>query len=76
MVFEHLTDLDKQRIRNYISANVDEPTAEIEHILRFWDEEKGKYLFNILGNQLIVKEQVHFEEGYDELCDKMEVMLC
>ena len=76
MVFEHLTELDKQRIRNYISANVDEPTAEIEHILRFWDEAKGKYLFDVLGKQLIVKEQVSFEEGYDELCDKLEVMFC
>lgn len=76
MVFEHLTELDKQRIKNYISANVDQPTAEIEHILRFWDEAKGKYLFDVLGKQLIVKEQVSFEEGYDELCDKLEVMLC
>ena len=76
MVFEHLTELDKQRIKNYISTNVDQPTAEIEHILRFWDEAKGKYLFDVLGKQLIIKERVSFEEGYDELCDKIEMMLC
>lgn len=41
--------------------------ADIKYILRFWDINKSKYLYKLLGNQLIVSKPVSFTKNTDEI---------
>ena len=41
--------------------------ADIKYVLRFWDINKSKYLYKLLGNQLIVSKPVSFTKNTDEI---------
>ena len=41
--------------------------ADVKYVLRFWDINKSKYLYKLLGNQLIVSKPVSFTKNTDEI---------
>lgn len=71
MYFEKLSQIEQDKIRSYISYNVQEPSASLQHILRCWDEAKSGYLSTLFKENLIITEPISFEEGEAEICHKL-----
>ena len=71
MYFEKLSQADQDRIRSYISYNVQEPFASLQHILRCWNEAKSGYLSTLFKDNLIITEPISFEEGEAEIFHKL-----
>ena len=76
MVFNLLTDSDKNKIETYRNAYASawdrkERKASIEHLLRHWNEAKSKYLESIFGDQLIITKPIKFNEDKHDLWSKM-----
>lgn len=49
--------------------------CSVEHLLRFWRENKGKYLMPLFGDKLILEREVSYNKSEDELHDDMNRML-
>ena len=60
-----MSQFDAHRI-DVESSETSDP-ADIKHVLRFWDINKSKYLYKLLGNQLIVSKPVSFTKNTDEI---------
>lgn len=45
--------------------------ASVEHILRFWDSAKSDYLYNLLGDQLMITKEITFKQDMDELTEEV-----
>ena len=60
-----MSQFDAHRI-NTEPSETNNP-ADIKYILRFWDINKSKYLYKLLGNQLIVSKPVSFTKNADEI---------
>lgn len=76
MVFDLLTDSDKNKIETYRNAyasawDKENRKASIEHLLRHWNEAKSKYLESIFGDQLIITKPIKFNEDKYDLWNKM-----
>lgn len=87
MPFNKLTGQDKEMIAHWIATNgpsegagqfgVAPNNIPLEYVLRFWNESKSSFLFQLLGNNLIVEKKVSYErpmrtieaEVYEELHD-------
>ena len=69
MVYDLLTDLDKQKIDNYrreFAYSYGSSPVSIEEILGYWNAAKELYLEKLFGDQLIITRPVIFKEDiYD-----------
>lgn len=69
-MFNRLSDNDKAKIKAYIENygaedqcdGIDGIAAPLDHILRFWDFAKSRYLGNMFGDKLILEKEVKFEK--------------
>lgn len=74
--FELLSDLDKDKIVNYIEhfcsneSLPDHRQAPLEKILQYWNASKAE-LLPMFNNQLIITAPVEYSMGQDELCELM-----
>ena len=53
MVYDLLTELDKERIASYVNYNV-YSSCSIEKLLSPWNNAKSGYLQKIFGDKLII----------------------
>lgn len=70
MLFEHLSEQDKQNIEYWINTYADSDNElslrnPLEHILRFWDKNKEE-LYKLLGNNLILSKVFKYTKSLDE----------
>lgn len=72
MYFEKLSELDKQRITNFITYNTDKTPNSLQKILKPWDTAKSKYLSKLFKDNLIIEEPITFEEDFHEITDKID----
>ena len=79
-----LNDEDLLNIKTYIKCyagnttsirNPFQSSAEISHILRFWNENK-QFLFELFGNELILEKEVNIQYPEEILLEEMEDVLC
>lgn len=78
-----LNDEDLLNIKTYIECyacnttsirNPFQSSAEISHILRFWNENK-QFLFELFGNELILEREVNIQYPEKILLEEMEDVL-
>lgn len=67
MLFNKLSDDQKDMISNYINMYADCPSgqhkASLEHILRFWDEAKSDYLWDLMGHNFILEKKINYTKN-------------
>lgn len=71
MLFEQLSDFDKDLIEEYIrhyaiDVNPAQAPADLSYILRIWDSE-NENLYHLLGDNLIIHKSITYEKDRDEL---------
>lgn len=71
-MFNKLTELDKNRILNYITEYVGTPQIPLEELLTPWAEAKSLYLQSIFGNELIIKKDICFKESYNDTLQRYD----
>lgn len=76
MVYDLLTQLDKDKIQSYITDlasehNADKGRASVEHLLAPWNKAKSEYLEKLFGQNLIITKDIQYKEGEQELWAKM-----
>ena len=69
-LYDELSDSEKKQIEYYLRTynDVGRVDASLEHILRFWNEEK-RDLYQLLGNQFMVSKQIEYKKSYLEIVD-------
>lgn len=74
MLFDLLSEEEKRMMEAYIDCYAsDEPRkADLQTLLRIWDENKSEYLYKLLGNQLIYTTSIQIRKTQDELHDAIE----
>jgi len=76
MLYELLSDKDKEMITRYINTYVlsdaEGSPASLDYILRIWDDAKSTYLYRMLGNSFFASKQVCVEKEKDEIVEQME----
>lgn len=45
--------------------------ADADYILRFWYQNKDKFLYKMMGEELILSKEVRYERSLDELCENV-----
>lgn len=67
MLFNKLSDSDKDMISNYISYYAGCPNgqhqASLEYILRYWDTEKSNYLWDLMGHEFILEKKINYTKN-------------
>ena len=67
MLFNKLSDDQKDMISNYINMYADCPSgqhkASLEYILRFWDEAKSDYLWDLMGHNFILEKKINYTKN-------------
>ena len=75
-MYNRISELDKDRISNYISTNCCNPIISLKELLTPWAEAKSEYLGELFGNDLIIKKEVSFTEGYNEIQERYYDIIC
>lgn len=78
MVFDLLTQGDKEKIESYIDHYAygdQKERSSLDYLLREWNKEKSKYLEKLFGKNLIITKPIEFKEGSGELYERMEELL-
>ena len=77
-----ISQSDKEQFRRYaescadVSGDKANPyERDPDEILRFWEEAKSRYLYNLLGEQAILSKKVSYMRETKQLRDEMEDML-
>lgn len=67
MLFNKLSDYQKDMISNYINMYADCPNgqhkASLEYILRYWDEAKSDYLWDLMGHNFILEKKIDYTKN-------------
>ena len=69
-MYNRISELDKDRISNYISRMCCNSRISLKELLTPWAEAKSEYLGNLFGNDLIIKKEISFKEGYEEIYER------
>lgn len=74
-LFELLKEEEKDAMKDYIETYVAPGTkrslkAPLEYIMRHWNSEKEK-LYHFLGDNLIISKDISFEEGIEEVQNRI-----
>lgn len=56
-------------------ADTSTTPAKEDHLLRFWEKNKGKYLRKMLGDQLIVSKPITYDQDRDSLMQQLNDFL-
>ena len=74
MMFEKLTREDLAKIESYIRCYAPgdsyirrDMSKSLQHILRFWNDNKGEYLEQLFGGQLILEKEVEYDHPRNKL---------
>lgn len=59
-------------IKHYITINADYPQADLEYILRFWDNAKSGYLRKIFKDQLIISTPISYFESFEDIMNHLD----
>lgn len=68
-----LTETEKQAMKSYIETyafhggNGGEMSTTVDHLLRPWSEAKSEYLYDMFGQQFILKKEVQYDKDNTEL---------
>lgn len=46
--------------------------ADVETVLKYWHENKSKYLFDLMGNELILSKEVTIERPFTDMRERIE----
>lgn len=78
MLIEKLSEKDLEITESYIrtygpnyGAEVWRSPKHIEHLLRFWDKAKSKYLWELMGGQFILEQRVEYCEATQKIRDNI-----
>lgn len=79
MLYEKLTDKDKDLIQSYIMEFAEggdyhmynDPEAPLSRILRFWDANKMDYLYDLFGGKFILEKEIALTRSESELIMQM-----
>ncbi len=67
MLFNKLSDDDKEMISDYINYYAECPSgqhqASLEYILRYWDTEKSDYLWYLMGHEFILEKKINYTKN-------------
>lgn len=69
-----LTNIEKEMIRTQILAHADPNDAniaDVDYLLRFWRQEKGLYLINAFGGDLILSKEMTYQEPLKMVINRM-----
>ena len=74
-LFNCLPEKDRNMIADYIwhygpSDEVTEAPASLDYRLRFWSEAKSKYLYRLMGGNLILEREIEYDASIDELISR------
>lgn len=47
----------------------------IDHLLRFWEANKSKYLFQMFGNELILNREIVYKKSLEDLKEELDEVL-
>ena len=75
---EALSAEDKQLISDYIKDNVNRDyrteQADVDYVLRFWNDAKSKHLWKLFGEKLIISIPIEYNIGVHEISTKFDNM--
>lgn len=77
-MIDKITETEKNMFMRYLESyaysggDCGEIKATFEHLLRFWNENKGRYLGRIFGDQLILQKELSYERSRAELEDQLD----
>ena len=79
MIFEYLSETDKELINAYRKryGNAEYSgcyTADFSKVFREWDRNKER-LFHLFGDKFIISEDIEYEEGEDEVWNRIDSIL-
>jgi hypothetical protein len=81
-MFKCLTETDKDNIKSYIeeyatgySGAPNGSMAPLEHILRFWAQNKTTYLYQMFNQELILSKEIEFTKGESELAREIDKLI-
>lgn len=75
-IFEAIPKKERDLMYDYIYSygskrNNIQPIEKLEYIMRFWEEAKGHYLWNMFGEKLILSKDIVFEKSSQEIEDSI-----
>lgn len=74
LLTNHEIDMMDYYIKNYgPREDYVEPSASMEHLMRFWDRGKSEYLNRIFKDNLILEKTISFEKDIEEIQDEIRV---
>ena len=83
-LYNQLTAEERDMIADYIDRYAPEEgvncgPASLEYRLRFWNQNKSKYLYKMFGGNFILEREIEYETSFDELVaryQKVENVAC
>ncbi len=79
MLFDKLSEQDKITIQGYINdfganpgSQVYRNHANLNHLLRFWEEAKEEWLYQLMGNELILEKKISYNRPISKLKEEIE----
>lgn len=71
---------NKEEIQDYLNcyAGYDESEVKpssLDHLLRFWAENKKQYLYNLLGENFIIEKKFEYEESKNTIYEKIAAIM-
>ena len=79
-IFEKLPN--KEELEDYItsyagyeSVSSSRPQASLEKLMRFWEKNKGKYLYDLLGGKFIVEKEIEVNRPLSKIKSDIEESL-
>lgn len=82
MLYEKLTALDKDTFRSYVQEFAPKERSEIyknmapnEVVLRWWDEAKNEYLYDLFGEKFILEKEIEYEQSRSFIWKNMHTSL-
>ena len=80
-MLEMLSDAEKRMLVAYIEnygfsgGNGGTMKTTIDHLLRFWDANKSKYLLDMFGGELIIRKDIVYKKSLEDLEDALNRVL-
>ena len=76
MLFEKITAEEQNAISSYIRKNIETPgiqerQAPLEDVLYYWEKNKSKYLYKLLGEELIYSRDITIQRSREILMNDM-----
>ena len=77
MLLERISEMELQAIdtyRNLYAMEGNDPVADVEDILKYWNKEKGS-LYKMFGNNLMISKPINISRGADSFNTEIQKLI-